>query len=210
MSLLESLPHELIIDIFERACLADLDAVLRHDHDRDGEHGPLYRTVLSLCLVSRQFYSIAVPLLYRNICAGGRGTLRRLGRTLRARPELAVCAVHVLLSDRARVSTKSTTTTTTSSVSSIRSGANATGGDNEVDSEAETLVNVEDEDEEDEMPPKFAFWFPRNQEARLQQQARMKKWWEARVHALNEMRECIVGVVGMCLFSLLSLSCTNE
>lgn len=89
MSLTEALPSELIEDIFEPACLDEL-----------GENGALYHTAYSLCLVSRYFYSLAVPLLYRYIFVAGRFKAQLLAQTLLSRPELGLCATHVLISDR--------------------------------------------------------------------------------------------------------------
>lgn len=85
------LPIEVHTIVFGLACSTDFNA-----------EGHTYRTALSLCLVSRNFYSLAVPVLYRTLLIAGRENVSLLARTLRARPELGECAIHLFLSDRGR------------------------------------------------------------------------------------------------------------
>lgn len=189
MSLIESLPFELATDILELACLSDLEAYQDQDQvqnkkQTDGGSAvslPLYHTARSLCLVSRTFYSLAVPLLYRNVFVAGRVQLARLAHTLKSRPELGSCTVHlVCISDRAVANSGS------------RLGAGSGSGedaDKDKDNDNDNNIDVDS-------PPKFAFWFPRSREARQVQQTRMRKWWEARVQVLTEVRASVLTIIG--------------
>lgn len=88
---LEDLPAELLVIVFGFACMADI-----------GSDAHACQTTYSLCLVSRSFYSLAVPILYRTLIVDGRSKTVLLSRTLQTRTELAACAVHLFLSDRGR------------------------------------------------------------------------------------------------------------
>ncbi|KAI5124773.1 hypothetical protein M0805_005407 [Coniferiporia weirii] len=152
------LPTEIYTIVFELACSADPVA---DEHD--------YRTALDLCLVSRRFYSLVVPILYRALLVTGRAKVSLLARTLRARPELGQSTVHLFLSDRVKWAP----------------GAGA----------ASHHPNHVDDESSLEVLPSFAFEFPRSREGRVERLQRMQTWLTAHAETLATFRIAVGGIL---------------
>lgn len=75
------LPEELLEQVFS--------TFINFERDEVGQYKIAYRTLSSICLASKAFNRIGVPLLYRKVYLGYRGCTTRLLRTLVRRPKLA-------------------------------------------------------------------------------------------------------------------------